>query len=314
MAVKKKYTDWSEFDIIAFLDDNYIDYQTAGKNIGQGHIGLENCPFCDAGGCHFGIRMSSNVGSCWVCGESGAAPKIVQAITNLAWGEVFKILRLNLNEDRWIPESPTPGDDVIFPSGITKVNRSAEEYLWSRDFDYEFIARKYKVKCTESNSYLEIEGHKWNFSRRVIIPIIMENMTVAYTGRSYIGKDPKYFNSPTEACIIPPASCIYNIDTVKEIGILVEGLTDVWRMGDESASMQGVKYTDEQIHYIGKKNLKKAFVLFDPGADEAAKKLCKALGSVVPEVHKITLNGDADPGELTAPEAMHLKYELLGRI
>lgn len=314
MAVKKTYKDWSDFDIIAFLDAEFIEYATAGKNIGQGHIGLAECPFCGARGNHFGIRMSNNVGTCWVCGDGGGAPAIVQALTKLPWAEVFKILRHNLNEDRWIPESPEPGDSVLFPHGIVKYNKDADEYLWSREFDYEFIARKYKIKCTERAAYLEVDDHKWDFSRRIIIPIIMENTVVAYTGRSYVGRDPKYNNSPTEACIIPPASCIYNVDTVKDIAILVEGITDVWRMGDESASMQGIKFTDEQIHYIGKRNLSKVFVLFDPGAEREAKKLCKALGSVVPEVHNITLTGDADPGELTAPDAMHLKYELLGRI
>jgi len=311
---KKPYKDWSAFDIIAFLDFNMIRYDTAGKNIGQGYIGLDRCPFCDVDGNHFGIRMESNVGTCWVCGEVASPPRLVQILTNLPWKEVYKILEENQNEDRWIPESPKPGDDVLFPEGITSLHNKAGNYLWSRGFDPEYIIRKYKVKATKRNCYLEIEKKSWNFSNRVIIPIIMEKQTVAYTGRSYVGEDPRYMNSPTEACIIPPASCIYNSDTLKNKAILVEGITDVWRMGDECAAMMGVKFTDEQIHYLGRKNLEEVFVLFDPGADKEAEKLCKALGSVVPYVRKITLNKDCDPGDLEASEAMQIKYELMGRI
>lgn len=310
----KKYKDWSSFDIISFLENYEIDYSDSGKNIGQGFIGLESCPFCEAPGYHFGIKMESNVGSCWVCGETASAPKLVQQITELKWHEVYRFMNDYIDDDRWIPESPLPGKEVLFPEDMGELPIAACNYLTSRNFFPMEIEKKYKIKSTPGWSFLEIEDRKWCFNHRIIIPIVMEKHLVSYTARSYVGHDPKYMNAPIEAGIIPVASCIYNIDTVKDKVIIVEGPTDVWRMGTESIAMMGVKFTSEQIAYLGTKNIKEAFVLYDEGAEERARELSMALSSVIHTVKRITLNTKSDPGDLGVADALKIKYELLGRV
>jgi len=310
----RKFKDWSDFDMILFLSEYDISYTETGKNIGAGWIGIETCPFCECTGNHFGLKLETNTGSCWVCGETGNAPKIVQALLNESWGEVYRIMNGFMDSDRVIPESPEHGDAVLFPDNIQNMCKAACDYLRGRRFNPEEMIKKYKIKSTAGNSYLKMEDKKWNFNYRVMIPIVMERTIVAYTGRSYVGADPKYMNSPTESCIIPPASCIYNIDSVKDKVILVEGITDVWRFGNETAAMMGVKFTKEQVEYLGSMRISEAYVMFDEGATDNARELAMALTSVIDKVKVITLNCPGDPGDMEYSDAMKIKYNLLGRV
>jgi len=311
---KKKYRDWSEFDMAAFLDEYNVEWSDVGKNIGTGYIGLEYCPFCEAPGCHFGIRMETNVGSCWVCGETAGAPTLVKEITQAPWNKVYEIMNNFMDSDRWIPATLDSGDIVMFPENISDLNPQAETYLRGRNFNPDLIKKTFKIRSTAGSSYLKIDDNKWNFNYRVIIPIIMERTVVAYTGRSYADQEPRYMNSPTPACLIPPASCLYNVDTLTDKGIFVEGPTDVWRLGTETVAMMGVNFTKEQIAYLGRKDIKRGFVLFDEKAEEKARELAMALSSVIPSLKVITLTSGGDPGKMTIANAMKLKYELLGRI
>lgn len=313
---KKSYKDWTHIDLIALLNLYDISYSTSGKNIGSGYFGIETCPFCEAPGNHFGVRYDSNVGTCFVCGETASAPRIVKEITNEPWNKVYELLNEFSDGDRYVPTPPSPGDEVLLPDGVDNnlLSNKSSEYLLDRKFSPEEIQKKYKIQSTGANCYLEMGDNKWDFSYRIITPIIMERRLVAYSGRTFIDHDIKYMNSPTEACIIPPASCLYNIDTVKDKAIFVEGVTDVWRMGRESVGMMGIKFTSQQIAYIGSKNLKEAYIMFDKGAEDQARKLAVALSSVVNKVNVIFLEGKGDPGDLRDENALRIKYDLLGRI
>lgn len=311
---KKSYKDWSSIDMMGILDLYDISYSSSGKNIGTGYFGIETCPFCEASGNHFGVRIDSNVGVCFVCGESGTPPKIIKEITQEPWKKVYELLNEFSDDDRWIPTSPSHGDEVIFPEDVQNLSRAAYGYLFDRRFTPWELIKKYRIKSTYHDSYLEIGDNRWDFSNRIIIPIYMERRLVAYTGRSYNDHDVRYMNSPTEACIVPPASCIYNIDTVKDKAIIVEGVTDVWRLGSECIAMMGIKTTKNQINYLGSKNLKEAYVLFDEGAEEQSRKLAVVLSSVINKVKVITLESSGDPGDLSDEDAMRLKFQLIGRV
>ena len=139
----------------------------------------------------------------------------------------------------------------------------------------------------------------------------MFNELVSYTARDFTGKrEPKYKHPFLEATIIPPSSCIYNIDTVKDKCIILEGGTDVWRMGDETISLQGIETTKEQVRYLSEAGIKKAVIMFDSGKDDKARKLGYALSSVIPEI-KIASLDSGDPGELSEEDAIKIKHELL---
>ncbi len=298
------------FDIFKFLDHYNIPYTEYGKNIGNSWFALEECPFCQGGGNHFGINIQSKGYSCFICGEKGAPPNLVKELLRVSYGEALGIIKEFFNGDLEFDIKET-GDKVIFPSGVIPLAKSGGDYLRSRNFDPIYIRDKYQVQQTSGHSILNHAGHKSDFKYRLILPIYMNRKLVSYTGRDYTGlTDIRYKHVFIEACIIPPSSCLYNMDTVKDKCIIVEGITDVWRMGDGVISLQGIKYTKEQIRYLVDKDLKKVVILFDSGKEDEARKLAKILSSLIPVVQVAHLP-EGDPGELSDIEAVKIKHQLL---
>lgn len=313
---KKSYQDYSTFNVVAFLDEFGISYKTSGKNIANGWIGLESCPFCTAGGFHFGIRLSSNTGSCWICGETGNALKIVSAVAEVGWRESYVIIaQFSSDTVDWVTIGDSPGESVIYPDGILPaLSKRAKKYLEKRGYNPKHIMEQYKVKCTDSYSTLYADGREWDFSERILVPVFMNRQVQCYVARDYTGeKDPKYMNSPVVASIREPHSCIYNFDTLKKKVIFVEGVTDVWRMGAKVGAFLGITFTKKQIRALLDKDIQEATVLFDQGAEDRANKLATALLSVIPKVKTAFIEED-DPGSMSQDEAFKVKYQLIGEI
>jgi len=193
------------------------------------------------------------------------------------------------------------------------LNAIAKRYLTSRGYDPDEITARFAVRSTNINSEVKHDDRIISFKHRIFIPFIMNNEIVSYTCRSVNDKiKPKYKHAPNELSIVPPASTIYNYDSIQAGGkvIIVEGPTDVWRLGNESVSIQGVTYTKEQIAFLFRKDIQKAVVLFDENAMDKAERLANALHLKIPDVSYTSLKC-GDPGELSVQEAESLKWQLL---
>jgi len=306
--IMSRYLD---FDLLKFLDDHNIDYKESGKNIGRNWIGISECIFCSAGGYHLGIHKQSKSVSCFVCGESCTLPFFISDSLNISVYESNKIIKEYIDYDIDIEVKET-GNKTILPSNIGELNKKAVKYLKKRNFDPEYLKNIFKLKATGHHSTLSHNNQDSDFKFRIIIPIYMNRKLVAYTGRDYTEqRDPRYKHPFLEACIIPPSSAIYNLDNVNDKKIIiVEGPTDVWRMGDNTVSLQGVKYTKEQIRYLAQMELQKVVILFDNGAENQAIKLSNALSGVVPKISVAFLDKE-DPANLSDIEALKLKHNLL---
>jgi len=311
MRSNKTSYKYQQFDIFKFLDKYDITYRESGKNVGSQWIGLEECPFCGIHGNHFGINIQSKGYSCWGCGEKGTPVTLVKELLKTTIGDAVRIIN-EFYDGELEFEIKETGNVVIMPSNVMDLMQSGGKYLKQRNFDPLFIRDKYKIQQTSHHSILEHNGQKSDFSYRLIIPIIMHNRIVAYTGRDYTGKrNPKYRHVFIEACIIPPSSCLYNIDSVKDKCIIVEGMTDVWRLGDGAISLQGIQHTKEQIRYLAESNLKKIVILFDSGKEKEATKLAKILTGVIRKV-QVAYLPEGDPGDLSDIEALKIKHQLIG--
>jgi len=302
---------FQQFDILKFFDQYGINYTERGKNIGTDWVGIDECPFCGIGGNHFDINLQSKGFSCWGCGEKGSAPVLIRELLKVSFGEAYSIIN-NFYDGELEFTIRETGEKVVLPSGITELMKSGGDYLRSRNYNPFLIRDKYKVQQTGTNSILKHNGMKSIFRNRLIIPIYMQRQLVGYTGRDYTNKqEPKYKHVFLEACILPPSSCLYNIDTVKDKAIFVEGPTDSWRMGDRTVSLQGIKVTKEQIRLISDCNLKLAVILFDAGKEKEATKLATTLTGFVKKVQVAHLP-KGDPGELSDIEALKIKHQLIG--
>lgn len=308
----KKSTKFQDFDLITFLEDYEIPYKEQVKNVGTGWVGLSECPFCGAGGYHFGVNIQSKGFSCWVCGENkGGLPRLISGILDIPRKEVSPIIKkygaeildFKLRETR---------ERVILPSNIEPLKKHAKNYLNKRNFD-NLIIKNYNLQETGTFSTLKIPETQieQDFKFRIFIPIIMNGELVSFTTRDYTEEQsPKYKHPVLEAVRIPPSSCLYNIDSVKKRAVILEGPTDVWRMGQATTSIQGKILTKEQIRMLAEKRLERLVILFDENAEEQASAAARQLSGLADDIRIAQLD-HGDPGELSTVEAIRTKRELL---
>lgn len=302
--------DYSDFNVVEFLEDNNIYYRTSGENIGRGWIGV-NCPFpfCASTKEHCGINLTSKCFSCFQCGEKGSPVKLIKQLLNVSWSKAYYIIdKYSGRPDKNIPLVPSREStvsEVELPPFRSQLLGPGGEYLRSRGFDPQYIEEIYGVTET---------GPVGDYNYRLIIPIIMNNQLLSFTARDYTDRaKPKYKESSPAKSVRAPKDCIYNIDRVQEHCLYLEGSTDVWRMGDGAVCGFGIKLTKKQLellYYLSveRKTLKKFIIMLDPKTEKATKAICSAVASFLP-VQVVDLF-DKDPGEFTDQEAMNLKLQL----
>ena len=302
-------TDYSDVDVESLFQKEGIAYRTSGKNISAGWVGI-NCPFCGEQNNHCGVNLDTKRYSCWVCAKSGTLVKLVGVLLKATYGEANKII----NDYRgFYYDAPVRelSDKIILPSKLSKLTDIGINYLENRGFDALAMEEKYRLQESGSFSYLKVKEQSWDFRWRIIIPIIMDREIVTYTGRDWTNKqDPRYRNAPIEAGTKLTSECVYNLDSVQDKALIVEGPTDVWKLGDEAIATLGVKFSHAQVNTILKKNLRKIVILFDAGAEDSARILADALNPYVLDL-KVFIVQDMDPGSMNINEAHKLKYDLL---
>lgn len=304
------------FDAKAYLEDKNIYVRTEGKNISKGWIGID-CPYCQGTGQHFGINEVNKTCSCFQCGTKTHMFEVIKLLEQCNNRRVFEIIEEYSDytgEIKYIERKKA--DEVLLPSGIEwKISGIAAKYLEERNFDPEKIQKQYNIGMTRKPSMLEKAKQVQYFTNRIIIPMMQENKLVTYTGRDYLyTKDPKYLNPLVEAVKVPTSSMVYNINNIKnKKAIILEGVTDVWRMGKGTISLQGITWTEYQIWLITRLKLSRAVILFDKGAERQARKLARRLSLHIDEVFYTNIK-DGDPAELSEQEARKIKYDLIGSV
>ena len=311
--MKKK--DYSSFDIVSFLEDNDIYHRFSGENVGRGWVGFQ-CPFCEGAKEHGGVNLTHKNFSCFQCGETASPPKLIKQILNCSWAKAYDTVRKYSSRDTAMSSwAHTPTDKrrsqrpVHLPALTGPLSGPGGHYLTSRGFNPKAIEAKYGVK--ES-------GPLGDYRFRLIIPVYVNKKLVSFTSRDYTEKrEPKYKEQPIKEAIIPVKDCLYNIDSVKDKLLIVEGPADVWRMGDGAVSLLGIKCTEAQQEWLFRwwkyktkfSGKKKVVLLLDPKTRKAADKLYFTLTSFIRDIKIVELSG-RDPAELTQEEAMNLKLQV----
>jgi len=123
---------------------------------------------------------------------------------------------------------------------LTKLPGShpALEYLRGRKFDPAQIQDlwdvKFCVSCPETPRF-----HRHLVEGRIIIPIYWgdENEMVGWQARAIDGSEPKYYTSPS----LKKRYILYNGQRAAKfhVGVLVEGVTDAWRIGPRATALLG---------------------------------------------------------------------------
>lgn len=288
------------FDALRFVEDYGIYHSTQGKSVSRNFVGVK-CPFCDDTGEHLGIHKTKGYTTCWLCGYhslydtlrelTGEDPKTVM--------EKYGTLLYSMETESYTPEN-RPGK-VIVP-GSRNYKKVHYDYLTKRGYDASYILRKYDVRVTTG-----LDPYPF----RLIFPIVYNKRIVSYQGRTFINDKIKYLTCKPENEVMFHKDTFFNIDNAtKESVLVVEGVFDAIRFGDNAIASFGTGITDSQLNLLITR-YKRVFFLYDPEkeAQEKAHKALTLLNSCGIITEKITLDS-GDPGDLTEDEALYIKRDL----
>jgi hypothetical protein len=149
-----------------------------------------------------------------------------------------------------ITKAPTDAGEIkpanlpekCIPLDALSPGHSALQYLRDRKFDPYTLSRDWRLMfCIDDPNPL-VAG-------RIIIPIYYNDMLVGWQAR-FVGNPPsdnipKYYTMPKT----PKSRILYNYDRAKhcKFGVLVEGVTDAWRLGDAGVATLGSSLSVAQV-------------------------------------------------------------------
>lgn len=313
--------DLDYFDVERYLDEKGIFYRRGGKNVTTGWIET-NCPFCKMDGDpdpseHLGISPSK-LYNCWRGGHKGNVLKLIMALEECDFGEAYAIFQMYqtyrlLEEPKKV--SKKKAAQVEMPDGASKrFSDGAIRYLESRGFDPDRLIETYDLYCCQNKGIVLIGGKPLNkFRFRIIIPVLESGILVNYVGMDYTrNSNQRYNNCPNELSLIPTKECVYDLDRARKHRkiIVVEGITDKWRIGKTACATLGETFTWEQTVKIAKSGAEKAYIMFDGevNAIQNAHRLAHRLGEFMKT--EVVELADGDPGSFSAREVKEFLAEV----
>lgn len=301
------------FNAKSFCDDYNIDYAKSGKHYRPGWVNI----VCQMGctghpGYHLGINIRDSYTTCHRCGYHPLI-KVISVLTganyNIAKGIIKKYSPVSVAVSQQESRIKTPSQ-IVFPSDTKPLTQKAKQYLISRNYDPDKLSQTWGLLST---------SHIGFYKNRILAPIYQRQQLVSYQCRDITDKHPqKYLACHQKEEIIPHQRCIYGID--RAIGryrkcIVVEGITDVWRLGIGAIATFGISFTKQQAQLIAM-NFDTVFILFDsePQAQDQAEELGFLIGSAFSHPVKITnlpfLINEIDPGDLPQDIADDIMKEI----
>jgi len=297
------------------IEKLFRDYAIPTAPHGNSHkaAGWTNthCPFCEGKkDYHLGYSHSGGYFTCYRCGWKPTVFTFANLL-NLSEAETRGLLKLyfareTLPDQKFDAISQRPLS-LYTPLLDRSISKLSESFLKKRGFDSDEIVAKWGVKTIAHNAPM-------GWKHRLFIPIEFKTSIVSYQARACVEDVlPKYRTCNRDKELIFHKHILYGAD--KATGnsvVVVEGVTDVWRLGFGAVATFGTNVTSQQRIML--RRWKKIFILFDTdehGAGQrAGLKLANALSGYRDlEVHLIQLE-HGDPGELFPEQAKKLMKDL----
>lgn len=278
------------------------------RHFRSGWINVE-CPFCTGNpGYHLGFEeYGSGTGFvCFRCGGKGGI-RTIAALCRVSYNEAKSIIEeyggrpYQVQIKRW--KDWKFGESVDPPVDLHRVSVRGLKYLNERGFDAEQLARLWDIKMT---------GPVGRYKFRIYIPIKFQGYTVSFTCRSYVNSDIRYLSCPSSQEKIPHKQILYGIDEVPNRNriVVVEGCTDVWRLGPGAVATFGTKFTQSQLKLLSA--FKRIVLVMDSDAAGASawRKLAAQLEGFGIATFLHDLGGVEDAAALSQVEADYLMRTL----
>lgn len=288
----------ADFDVRSWLDNMGMGYYESGeKNVSDGWVGI-SCPFCGDDSSHLGIHCEDgNYFYCWVCGERGDIVTLIRALEEVGFHmakerlrqhqTLFPVVRRREQERAYAQ---------VLPEGFERVIEGEEPPLvrqWFRRRNFDLgICQEYGLGWVPCGEY----------QLRLIVPMRLDGAVVSFqavdmTGRARVG----YLDCPKGRAVVPNDRLLYGMEDVGSQVILVEGVTDRWRMGRDAKAILTKNWTMAQMTMLYRRAKgRRMKVLLDMDAMREGKRLANLLSELFPDVVFVGLDEAKDPDELTA--------------
>lgn len=280
------------------------NFSEKGVNVGRNEFNIK-CPFCDDSSSHLGINLDKQVFSCLKCKTSGSLYKLVFKLEKNP-DKTKQIFKEYPNKRSFFDKQRA--SDIPILSEFSKTpTQKAYNYLKNRNFNPDYIIEKYSLLFPDFTSA---------YRNRIVIPFFENNQTVTFTSRDIGYSEVRYKSLSSEKSIKTPKETLYNIDSVNSNKVLiVEGVFDVWRIGDNCLSVSGSSITDDHIKQLIQKRIRYVFLCYDneyeaqTRAENDAMKL-----SAFFDVKIIKQDYAKDVGDISDEKLNYLKYLLKTRL
>lgn len=300
------------FDAVRFLDDYHITHNPY-SSITTHEFTAVDCPYC-GGHEKMGIHMTKGFATCWTCDNGKNFWDVISRLTGETYVKpivekygnyVSKGLHIQP-----VQENKAVKVQLIGSSDITNGHKAFTYLQEVRKFDPVLLFKKYGLTFTT-------HGHD-EYNYRIIFPIYYDNKIVSFQGRDYT-EDPnriRFMALRKDLEVISHQHILYNLDNCNSDNILVlEGIFDNIRIGDNSACSFGISFTREQANLL-RSRFKNVFILYDEEekAQEQAEKLGYLIGSGKTNVEVISLGVSGSDPDLIFQDNLddlyYLKKEL----
>lgn len=298
-------------DIHKLLKDQHIPQAPDGHpHRTEGWVSI-HCPFCiGSKDFHLGISENGRAANCWRCGTHSVAESLSKTL-NIPVGKAIHLLNQYTGASIRRPtlDAPVSINPFKLPA-CGPIQQIGKAYLEARGFDPDKIAHEWGVKQTGPISRLD----GIDYSRRLVIPIHWNDDIVSFQTRDMTDRaERKYLACPKQREKVHHKDILYGRPDKwqkQKALVVVEGVTDVWRLGTAAVATFGIKYKMTQILELAKAH-SRFFILFDnePQAQIQARALSVKLKALRCSVQVISLKDD--PGSLKQDEADDLMHELL---
>ncbi len=199
-----------------------------------------------------------------------------------------------------IEESFDRPDKLVLPISCDKISSIHKNYIKKRGFNPTQIENDYKVQGT---------GPVGNYKLRLVIPIFHEMVPISYQTRDVTGNaKEKYKACAKKKEVLHYKNSLYAIDKANRNSVIVvEGIIDAWRLGENTVATYGIDFTQAQLLMLAKR-FNKVFICFDRERQALlqARKLANQLTGlgINTEIHLPKTN---DPGSMNKKEAIQFK-------
>jgi DNA primase len=293
-----------------FRENGIPAVDSSHKHHRHGWINTQ-CPFCSgSAGAHLGWSINQQYFICWRCGWKPTDKVLQTLLSPSAAKDVlanYKVTRVRVKTK----DKVATATKCVLPKN-TRLNTRTRAYLRSRNFDPKALELLWELRSV-NNKIANVL--MWN---RIIAPIYYQGRLVSYQTRDITGKAKlRYITASKDQEVVHHKHICYGMDQVPtDTVVVVEGITDVWRLGFGAVCTFGIKYTNYQVLQLSK--FTNRYILFDTQDKQArrqGRKLADQLSAFDGDTYYVELPNKyrgCDPADLPQTEADAIMRDLKG--